>query len=140
MRVPVNGIASDDGRYDLSVHGPNGFLRRMKGSSGGIGAHVEIVATYDLRSDGGSRLVLTMSNGGGVAINVRVASGAHDAAGPWSHELPAGGVHEATWPVERDADRWYDFIATLEEDATFMTSLLRSPTVGNVHHGAHWLW
>jgi phospholipase C len=120
LKTFVHGLAENDGKYDLSVYGPNGFLRRMVGTVHGVGAQVEVTASYDVRAGGKSRFVLTMTNQSAVPVRVMVACNAHRIAGPWTHEVPPGTVREASWDIEQESDRWYDFVATLDADLAFM--------------------
>lgn len=116
LRVPdINGR-----RFELSVHGPNGFLRRMSGSLDSVGAHVEVVPSYDLGTRGDARFVLTMINSGIAPVKITVASNAHRTDGPWTHEVSLGVTRKASWDIEQESDRWYDFVATLEGDPTFV--------------------
>ena len=57
--------------YDLSVYGPNGFLRAFKGSITGNGkSNLDIRSAYDLRRNG---IILTIRNVGASKTEVRVS-------------------------------------------------------------------
>ncbi len=54
-----NVSGNSQGSYDLTVYGPNGFLRHFKGSAAGAGnADVDVDANYD-RARNGLELVVT---------------------------------------------------------------------------------
>ncbi len=100
--------------YDLSVHGPNGFLRTFKGSySGGNGANLEVKAEYD-EGDGGVTLVITnqQSNPGTLHILDHYTGGTFKRTlGPKEHV-------EKHWPSLRHSG-WYDLTVQVAEDPSF---------------------
>ncbi|MDI3403940.1 phosphocholine-specific phospholipase C [Streptomyces cavernicola] len=106
-----NSEYSDDA-YDLTVHGPNGFLRTFKGP--GKTAGPEVTARH-AASDG--TLALTLSNAGAAEVRLHLA----DAYGGPGEEftLAAGATVKHT--VHLDAGkRWYDVTVSSESDGTFL--------------------
>ncbi len=104
------------GSYDLSVFGPNGFLRTFRGANGTAGP--EVTVRHSAEGDG--RLLLSASNAGTAACRLTVA----DSYGgqPVSFTVPAGGRVERT--VEVRAGRgWYDLRVTSGTDAAFLRRL-----------------
>ncbi|MFG2305628.1 phosphocholine-specific phospholipase C [Actinacidiphila glaucinigra] len=104
--------AGAHGDYDVTVHGPNGFLRRFAGRAAAAGA--EVSARHDGRS-GDVRLVLTNHGHETVTLTVRDGYGEHKAA---SHRLRPGAhvVHVAG--TER-THGWYDLTVTAGHDGGF---------------------
>jgi phospholipase C len=104
--------------YDLSVSGPNGFLRAYRGSLAGSSAvQLEVRAKYDKVRNG---VTLSGMNRGSSAINVRVLdvySGETN-----STELRAGAEWEKTYELNSTFG-WYDVVITVESDSTFRYQL-----------------
>ncbi|KAA2254514.1 phospholipase C, phosphocholine-specific [Solihabitans fulvus] len=105
------------GKYDLTMHGPNGFVRRVAGDMAKPGAAVEIVASLV----GGTKpqLQLAMSNTGTSEVTVTVKANHYRADGPWTYRVPAGKTVNHTWDAVCHGDGWYDLTATINTDASF---------------------
>ncbi|AEW98738.1 phosphocholine-specific phospholipase C [Streptantibioticus cattleyicolor] len=110
---PAAGGAGD---YDLTVHGPGGFLRRFAGRPGGTG--LEVTARHDGRT-GEVRLVIANSGPGTVRVTITDAYGS---ARPAVHRLRPGArtVHLAP---TRHGHGWYDLTVTCDTDARFVRRL-----------------
>ena len=98
--------------YDLTVHGPNGFLRRF---AGGGRADLEVSAAYDV---GRERIVLTLRNRGS-ARRLTVTSGVYRHGAPRVHGLDAGGTVVDAWQIA-DTAHWYDLIVTGDADPRWL--------------------
>ena len=57
------------GKYDLSVHGPNGFYRRFAGAAVKSGLHVRA----DLANHDRGKLVVTIDNPGRSSVEISIA-------------------------------------------------------------------
>ncbi|MEX2970649.1 phosphocholine-specific phospholipase C [Streptomyces sp. C184] len=100
------------GGYDLSVHGPNGFLRTFKGD--GKKAGPEVTARHDATA---GRLVLTLTNHGSTDCHLTVAN----AYGGASETYPVRAGATVTKPLDlRASKRWYDLSVTSDTDKTFL--------------------
>ncbi|AXK31294.1 phospholipase C, phosphocholine-specific [Streptomyces armeniacus] len=102
-----------NGAYDLSVHGPNGFLRTFRGPGGAAGP--EVTARHD--AEGGGSVELTLTNAGTADCRLTVT----DAYGgdPATVAVPAGGrVVRRVAP--QGGARWYDLRVTADTDDTFL--------------------
>jgi phospholipase C len=102
--------------YDLSVYGPNGFLRSFKGGlRNRRGPNLLTAATYD---DGG--VTLEIVNRGNHREELRV----HDAytGRTVRQKLEAAGVLVWHWPLEQSFG-WYDLTVTVESDPGFRQQL-----------------
>ena len=95
-------IGAANGRYDFSVYGPNGFMRRYKGSVGG--ANVDAT----LRRDGASaKMNLEVSNRGSARATLTILNGYTGARTVVT--LEAG--HHKRFNIDANASlRWYDLI------------------------------
>lgn len=106
-----NSEYSDD-VYDLTVHGPNGFLRAFKGP--GKTAGPEVTARHVAAT---GSLALTLTNAGTAEARLSL-SDAYGGAGK-TFTVAAGETVQHT--VALDAGkRWYDVTVTSEADATFL--------------------
>ncbi|MFF4529378.1 phosphocholine-specific phospholipase C [Streptomyces sp. NPDC001407] len=116
--------AYSHGSYDLSVYGPNGFLRAFKGS--GTTAGPEVTARHDAR---GGRVELTFTNHGKTDCDLTVTNA-------------YGGKHEtvrvrAGKSVVRELDlrhskRWYDLSVVCDTDSAFLRRFAGHVETGEV--------
>ncbi|GHF64943.1 phospholipase C, phosphocholine-specific [Streptomyces mashuensis] len=115
--------AYSGGVYDLTVHGPNGFLRTFRGSGRTPGP--EVTARHEART---GALTLTLGNTGRSACRLTMAD-AYDG----THRtvtVPPGGRSVRTVTLHA-GKRWYDLTVTCEGDASFLRRL-----AGHVETGA----
>lgn len=113
--------AYSHGSYDLTVHGPNGFLRAFRGT--GATAGPEVRARH-----AGDGLDLTLTNAGAGACRLTLTNAYGGAE--QTVTVPAGG--EVTHRVElADTDRWYDLSIVSDTDTAFVRRL-----AGHVENGA----
>jgi len=98
--------------YDLTVHGPNGFVRRFAGS-GADGPEVRV--EHDSRAD---RLALTLMS---PSENRRmtVAPGVYPHGRARSYELKGAGSVIDVWGIDA-SDHWYDLIVTCDTDPRWL--------------------
>jgi phospholipase C len=100
--------------YDLSVYGPNGFVRYFKGSQGTNAAALSIVAAYG--SGGFGSITLNITN---IAKTEAVITVLDAYSGSLiTQTLSPGGAFANEWSLEQFFG-WYDLIVTVAEDATF---------------------
>ncbi|SDX57966.1 phospholipase C [Amycolatopsis xylanica] len=107
------------GAYDLTVVGPNGFLRRLAGNyatattSGN--ANPEVKLRY-APTEG--KVYLTMTNTGGKACTITVRSG-NRGGGPWTYPVAPGATKEDWFSVGSGMNGWYDLTATADTTDAF---------------------
>jgi phospholipase C len=100
--------AAEDGGYDLSVYGPNGFFRQVKGSfaDGAPSVEVEDVVTVTRSSTVSSPgITLTLTNPGSDPTTIR--DGYKQASEPVV--VAGGGKAERHFPLEKSFG-WYDLV------------------------------
>ena len=112
---------SDDwntAEYDLTVHGPNGFLRSFKGGPANEGhAELEVRATYGAAGKG---ITLEITNRARSQADVRIANNnAHTQARVILAEGESASRH---WPLSL-THGWYDFVITAADDPSFERQL-----------------
>ena len=100
--------------YDLTLQGPNGFLRVLRGSAVGV----EVEERYDAV---GERLVLRLRNAGPRPLTVKVVD-AYAKAPARTHALGPGAHATDAWPIAAAA-HWYDLGVTVVEAPGFLRRL-----------------
>ncbi|MES2126122.1 MAG: phospholipase C, phosphocholine-specific [Pseudomonadota bacterium] len=112
--------------YDLSVNGPNGFLRQFKGTVAATAAAPEVTVAEDPAGPG---LVLTLANSGSQSCNLTISDNAYGTA-PTVHSVAAG----TSVTVNRTlaaSFAWYDLSISSSSDTQFLRRL-----AGRVETGA----
>jgi phospholipase C len=111
--------------YDLTAHGPNGFLRAFRGRH--AAADPDVDARYDAL---GERLVITARNGGASPIDIVFTPNDYSREGPRRRRLQPGRSVSEAWPI-RASGHWYDIAVTLPDRPDFLRRL-----AGHVETGA----
>ncbi|UQA92453.1 phosphocholine-specific phospholipase C [Streptomyces halobius] len=114
--------AYSKGAHDLTVFGPNGFLRTFKSPGGTAGP--EVTARHD---KAGGNLKLTLTNEGSADVNLTLTNGYGGAAETF--KVKAGATVEHTLDL-RASKRWYDLTVVSDTDAAFLRRL-----AGHVENG-----
>jgi phospholipase C len=104
-------------RYDLIVHGPNGFYRRYAGS---LGTAWPDMTLFERRGDGAVELVLTNPTAETMSCTVTLDR-AYAAEGSATRRLLAEprGTARLVWQLG-PSDHWYDMTARMEGDPFFL--------------------
>jgi len=111
------GAGRGDGRYDLTVVGPNRFLRHFTGNVSAAGASAQVRASYG--NDDDPVLVLELVNKGTSAVVFTIAANAYSSARAQTYRVPANGKARHAVDPRRTSHGWYDLSVTLEVDATW---------------------
>jgi phospholipase C len=101
--------------YDLSVYGPNGFVRFFKGSVGASAASLDVISKYHRGEDSGS-IELTITNLASSPAKVSVLDA-------YSGDVRAKQLHSGQ-ELEKELELeefggWYDLIVTVAGDPSF---------------------
>jgi phospholipase C len=119
--------ASGETEYDLSVYGPNGFLRAFKGSFLGTDkVNLDTTVIYDADGCG---VTFQIRNEGATTRKVRIAEAYGKDATTLS--LRPGESRSRFWDL-RSSFCWYDFSIECDADASFQQRL-----AGHVETGKH---
>ncbi|WAU83887.1 phospholipase C, phosphocholine-specific [Streptomyces sp. Qhu-G9] len=102
--------AYSNGSYDLTVHGPNGFVRVFKGP--GKAAGPEVTARHD-----GDDIELTFTNKGSRTAGLKLSSGY--GGRPRSFRVRPGATVRHTVDL-RASRRWYDLTVVSDADGSFL--------------------
>ncbi|WP_333775786.1 phosphocholine-specific phospholipase C [Streptomyces sp. IBSBF 3136] len=108
------------GSYDLTVHGPNGFLRAFKGRNKVKGP--EVTARH-----AGEGLELTIMNRGSGTVTLKVASGY--GGSPVMVTVRSGATVKQTFGLAASS-RWYNLTVTTDADPAFLRGF-----AGHVENG-----
>jgi phospholipase C len=107
------------GLYDLTLYGPNGFLRRFVGNINSAGGQLEVSASYDFSTAGAAKLILTMLNSSSKPATFTIKSNAYRGDGPWTYTVAPGGSLSDYWNAQLYTGCWYDFTVTVDVDSSF---------------------
>jgi phospholipase C len=111
-------LAQTQGKYDLSVFGPNGFFRRFRGTAARTSTvDLDMDVSYDV---GDNVLVVRITNQALGSSQVRVKSAYDDRS--VVDQLPGGRALELRWPL-KSSFGWYDLTITADADPDFLRRL-----------------
>ncbi|RJQ82637.1 phospholipase C, phosphocholine-specific [Pseudonocardiaceae bacterium YIM PH 21723] len=114
------------GKYDMDVHGPNGFLRTFTGDAAKSGFEANASLTDELK------LRLTLVNRTSREVTVTIKPNAYRGDGPWSYTLAAGETKTDDWNPVVYGHGWYDMTATITGDPSWSRRF-----AGHVETGEH---
>jgi phospholipase C len=114
--------AAARGGYDLTAHGPAGFLRAFKGSAAQAGP--EVTARHDAAT---GRVELTLANSGRTQVRLTVTN-AYD--GRRETFVLRPGHRRTHWAAPAGGHRWYDLTVVSDHDPAFLRRL-----AGHVENG-----
>jgi phospholipase C len=117
----VSGSAGvGEGGYDLTIVGPNRFLRRFTGDITAPGVTAQVTAAY---YEGGfsasPRLMLKLSNGGTAAVTFTVVSSDYSTESARTYHVPAHASATHETDPHTTANGWYDLTVTISGDASW---------------------
>ncbi|WP_433972209.1 phosphocholine-specific phospholipase C [Tunturiibacter lichenicola] len=109
--------ANPGGEYDLSVHGPNGFLRSFKGSTASKeAANLHVTSRY--REDRCGITLDIVNRGSTTQVSILDVYTKEKT----THNLRAGETLTKTWSLEK-SHNWYDFVVEVNSDSTFQRQI-----------------
>lgn len=110
--------ARGEQRYDLSVRGPNGFLRAFKGRVAGAGhAELDLQTEYGAHNEG---IALQVRNLGDTAVDLKVLD--RYTGNATTLPLAAGQVETLRWDLAAMFG-WYDLLVTVAQDPHYRAEL-----------------
>ena len=105
------------GSYDLSVFGPNGFLRTFTGGVGSRSANISVKSIYDKESEGIALVIQNHSSNGEKVTIFDAYSGK-----TITHQLSPNGTFTYFTPLGK-SHGWYDFTIQASADSSFQRRL-----------------
>ncbi|MET7645022.1 phosphocholine-specific phospholipase C [Streptomyces sp. NPDC005426] len=112
------GPGYGDGLYDLTVIGPNRFMRRFKGNATTVGKDL-LVAASVVTVSGAVKLRFTLTNNTAAAVTFTIRANAYRTGGPWTYTVPAGKTVTDDFSAFTYGSGWYDHTVTASSDATW---------------------
>ena len=100
----------DDGRYDLWVYGPNGFLREFRGNVSRAGTNIDATLEYDVPNTTLRLIITNREQGKGI---LKVQANAYQLQDPATLTLAPGRHIAREWSLIK-SHGWYDFTMTTE--------------------------
>nr|WP_199067911.1 phospholipase C, phosphocholine-specific [Chromobacterium sp. ASV5] len=116
------------GWYDLTLYGPNGFLRRFKGYIHGAGGQLEAVSGVGV-AQGVPQLSVSFVNQSAASVSFSVSGNGYGGSGAQTIVVPARGSVVQSWNLAAQYG-WYDFTVSCAADANFLRRM-----VGHVEYG-----
>ncbi|MGW0122102.1 phosphocholine-specific phospholipase C [Streptomyces sp. NPDC003327] len=114
------GLGSGSGKYDISMMGPNRFLRRFTGDASKAGKAVEVTARYATDpGTGRTALWFRMTNASAGPVTFTIRSNAYRTDGPWTYTVPANAAREDVFNVVAYQNGWYDFTVLADIDGSW---------------------
>ncbi len=110
-------LAAADGTYDLSVYGPNGFLRSFRGNLAG---HANAELTVHAQDDAARDIVLEVTNQGRFDVQVELINGYTNLITRYG--LAAGRSQSVRVSLV-ELHGWYDLTVRTTQDASFRWQL-----------------
>jgi len=112
------GANYGNGQYDLTVMGPNRFLRRFVGNATSTGATAEASTYYAPAPNTGRPAVwFKMTNTGSTAVTFTITSTNYRTDGTWTYQVAAGATVTDYFNAVAYNNGWYDFTVTVSVDA-----------------------
>lgn len=113
--------ASGADRYNLAVHGPNGFYRHFRGGATANAGRVRVTASYQAAR---GAFVLSLHNTGTETCTFHIAQSDVYALSPGEsrkrrYVVKPGSSERSVWALSA-SDRWYDLSVTLAGDNDFL--------------------
>lgn len=110
--------------YDLSVYGPNGFLRAMRGSVSASAAQIDVRSSYEPNN---LKVILLIANLGAAEVTVNVANAYTKTT--TAQTLAPGASVRLSWDTTAFYG-WYDLTVTVPSDSTVWQQL-----AGHIENG-----
>ncbi|TNC20489.1 phosphocholine-specific phospholipase C [Amycolatopsis alkalitolerans] len=119
-RTATGSVEVTGGEYDLTVVGPNRFLRHFTGDLAAAGKTAEVSASYYGGAFGPKpHLVLELVNTGPAAVTFTVAPDNYAKDRPKTYRVPAHGRAVHVVDPLATSGGWYDVSVTLQGDASW---------------------
>jgi phospholipase C len=106
------------GKYDLTIVGPNRFLRRFTGDTNATGRSAQVTATY-FRDGFRLQLALELTNDGTTAVTFTVTPNNYSTSHAKTYRLPAHGHTTHTVDPLASSNGWYDLTVTISGDPSW---------------------
>ena len=114
------------GKYDISMAGPNRFLRRFTGDATKAGKSIEVAARFAVETGTGKQAIwFKLTNTSAAAVKFTIKADNYRTDGPWTYTVPAGGSAEDYFNAVAYQNGWYDFTVTADVGPDLVTAVHR---------------
>jgi phospholipase C len=110
------GPDENDSLYDLTIFGPNGFFRHLRGFGPSF---LEAETRYE---KDGEQIILTLRNEGSSPIDLEVLANAYGPPKPRRYTIAPGGCQEDCRELTASG-HWYDLRIVTSSDARYLRRL-----------------
>jgi phospholipase C len=123
------GAGAGDTAYDITVVGPNRFLRRYVGDIASAGADARVEAIYyDAVQDGHGhngqpKLELSLHNDGSARVTFTIRLNNYSSRGPQHVAVAARQKEACVLDTCGESDGWYDLTITVSSDSSWSQRL-----------------
>jgi phospholipase C len=126
----ANGVVTDyfnigsgygSGEYDLTLIGPNRFLRRFTGNATTASQYTDVTSYYAPAPDTGEEAIWFVMNNTSTttAATFTITATNYRTDGPWTYEVPPGGSVSDYFNQVYYCNGWYDFTITVSTDSSW---------------------
>ena len=109
-------IGEKDSRFDIAIHGPNGFLRHFTGNR--AGPDVRAIGAFEVTNRGHGRFCLQLKNASKHALTIQVFDNSNPRGAPREVAVNDGSSTSTVFTVTSFESGWYDFTVSVGADAT----------------------
>jgi phospholipase C len=115
------GTGFGSGSYDLTVIGPNRFLRRFAGNLNDAGSTCGITSSYANDPVSGQLAIyFAMANTGSKPVTFTITANNYTSAGPWTYNVAADATVDTYFSAVAATQGWYDFTITISSDSSWI--------------------
>ncbi|MGC1549249.1 MAG: phospholipase C, phosphocholine-specific [Rhodanobacter sp.] len=115
------GTGYGSGSYDLTVVGPNRFLRRFAGDLNNSGKTCSITSSYAVDpSSGQLAIYFAMANTGTASVTFTITANNYTTEGPWTYSVGPGATSNTSFAAVAITEGWYDFTITVSGDSSWI--------------------
>jgi phospholipase C len=115
------GTGYGSGSYDLTVIGPNRFLRRFAGDLNNAGKNCSVTSSYaDDPVSGQLAIYFALTNSGSGPVTFTITANNYTTEGPWTYKVAAGATVNTYFSAVATTQGWYDFTITLSGDTSWV--------------------
>jgi phospholipase C len=126
------GKGDGSGKYDLTLVGPNRFLRRFTGNASTTSIDTDVTVTYGPSpATGDMAIFFTLNNTSSSSVTFTITSNQYFTGGPWTYPVAAKGSAQEYFEAQADQSGWYDFTITVSADSTWSRRF-----TGHLEYGA----
>ncbi|GGA38947.1 phosphocholine-specific phospholipase C [Dyella nitratireducens] len=126
------GTGYGSGEYDLTVIGPNRFLRRFAGNLNDAGKPCSVTSSYAIDPVSGQLAIyFALTNGDSGSVTFTITANNYTTDGPWTYNVAAGATVDTYFAAVAKTNGWYDFTITVSGDASWIRRYTGHLETGN---------